>query len=169
MFYNVRMNVCEHYVKKRCSIILRIIWLYQLLFQDHIQIHLYHQLFLLLHLRLIRLLTIFNWILQYTILLNFVLVFFPLKSLLLCFFFFFAISVVMPYNLFVIIYFLLTRHAFTLFFFFISLPSVLFFTILCEYVPFLFEPNVCTHAEAASRHVHVLFHIFLPFFFALFY
>jgi TRAP-type mannitol/chloroaromatic compound transport system permease small subunit len=31
---------------------------------------------------------------------------------------------------------------------------------LCEYVPFLIEPNVCTHAEAASRYVHLLSHFF---------
>ena len=60
MFYNVRMNVYELYVKNLCSIMQKIILLYQRLFHVHKQILPFHQLFLHLHLHLFQLRTIFN-------------------------------------------------------------------------------------------------------------
>ncbi len=160
------MNVCVHYVKKFCSIILKITLLYQQWFHDHIQIHHYHPLFLLPHLHLFQLQMIFNWILQYKILLKSFFCF--LNLLMLCFpfsfLFFCSLSVVMSYNLFVIIYFLLAKHAFALLSYFF-----LFLLFCVNMYLFFFEPNVCAHMQKPLLAMFIFFFHFFFFLFSFFF
>ena len=164
MFCNVRMNACEPYGKRLCSIILKIILMYQQWFQDRTQTLRCRQSLPHHRLRLSLLLMILNWILQFTILrkesfLLLLLSFFffvclfspflpPSPSLLSSFYQLWS----SPIRLLLFIFGWLGMHSLLLPHFF----PLFFAFLLCEYAPFsLFEPNMCPHAAAASCYVHL--------------